>query len=648
MLKYSKLFSPLQIGDLTFRNRIFSSPTGYMDFFRDGTTPTEDMIAYYTRKAEGGAATVCIGECHINPAVSRAGELGVDITDDTTMRFVAKIADRVRRLGAVASMEIQHGGLAADARLGPSEVYVAGDPTIACHAMTEGQIYETIELFANAAARAQYYGFGMVTVHGGHGWLLQQFFSPATNKRTDEWGGSPENRARLSVAVCDAIHERCGRGFPVEMRISVTEFEDGYDVPEGVEYAKRLDGHADIIHCSAGIHGNTKRGNSLRWAPSMYEPDGPFVTYAAEVKKHVKKSLVSTVGGHTDPRLMEQILESGAADIISVARALNCDPDLPNKARAGRDDEIRKCIRCYACSDALFPTFRILCALDPESGRETEFTDSPAPPEKQRVLVAGGGIGGMEAAVVCAKRGHSVVLCEKGPRLGGALLCEEAVPFKNRLMEYIELQRRAIESLGVEVRLNTEVTPSFIEAEAPDVVIASLGAAHAAPGIEGVKGTNVLSVEEAFSNPDRVGEQVVIIGAGPSGAELAVYLNMRGKKPELVEMRHEMPGPGVQSIVTRIELEDRGVIIHYDTRAEKITDDGVWCASPEGALFLPADTVVTATGVRPRIEETLALSAVSPAFHIVGDCANYAGGLGVKNATETAHTVAAMIGKRRV
>jgi 2,4-dienoyl-CoA reductase-like NADH-dependent reductase (Old Yellow Enzyme family)/thioredoxin reductase len=617
-----------------------------MDFFWDGTTPTEETIAYYTRKAEGGAATICIGECHINPSVSRAGKLGVDITDDATMRFMARIADRARRLGAVPSMEIQHGGLAADARLGPSEVYVAGDPTIPCHAMTEEQILETIEMFADAAARAKYYGFGMVTVHGGHGWLLQQFFSPTTNKRTDRWGGSAENRARLAVAVCDAIHERCGRGFPIEIRISVTEFEDGYDVPEGVEYAKCLDGHADIIHCSAGLHGHTKRGNSLRWAPSMYEPEGPFVKYAAAVKKHVTKSLVSTIGGHSDPNLMEEVLNSGAADIVNIARALNCDPDLPNKARSGRDDEIRKCIRCYSCSDALFPTFRILCALDPESGRETEFANFHTSHQKQRVLIAGGGIGGMEAAIVCAKRGHSVLLCEKDSRLGGAIICEEAVPFKKRLAEYIALQIRTIEELGVEVRLNCEVTPEFIERENPDAVISSLGSEHADPEIEGVDGENVIGVEEAFSNPERVGQRVVIIGAGPSGAELAVYLNMLGKDPELVEINPGMPGPQVEGIVTRIELEDRGVKIHFDTRAEQITGEGVQCSSPNGSIFLPADTVVTATGVKPRIEETIALSAVSPVFHIVGDCANHARGLGVKNATETAHTIALTIGAR--
>jgi 2,4-dienoyl-CoA reductase-like NADH-dependent reductase (Old Yellow Enzyme family)/thioredoxin reductase len=642
MLKYPKLFTPFKIGDTVFRNRIFTSPTGYMDFFWDGTTPTEDFIAYYERKAMGGAATICIGECHINPAVSRTGKLGVDITNDAAMRFMARLADRVRRLGAVPSMELQHGGMVADAHLGPSDSYVDGAQVMPCHEMTEEQIQQTIQMFADAAARAKYYGFGMVTVHGGHGWLLGQFFSPATNRRTDRWGGSAENRARLAVAVCDAIHEKCGPGFPIEIRISVTEFEDGYDVPEGVEYARQLDGHADIIHCSAGLHGRTKRGNSLRWAPSMYDPDGTFVKYAAEVKKAVRKSYVSSVAGHSDVALMEDVIEAGQADIISIARGLNCDPELPNKARAGRYSEIRKCIRCYACSDALFPTFRILCALDPESGREVEFARFTRLPEKRRVLVVGGGIGGMEAAITCAKLGHDVLLCEKTSRLGGVILCEEAVPFKRHLADYLELQKNTLHSLNVEVRLNCEVTPEYIEKLAPDAVIASIGAKHVVPAIEGVDGANVLAVEEAFKNPSLTGRRVVIVGAGPSGAELGVWLTMLGRQVELVELCPRMPGPGVQGMVTRLELQDRGVQIRFSTSAKKITAEGAVCAGPEGDVFLPADTVVIAAGVTPLTDEVFALSAVSPVFHMVGDCV---GGKSIKNATETAHTVAQMIGR---
>ena len=642
MLRYPNLFKPFKIGNTVFKNRIFLSPTGYMDFYGDGTTPTEEFIAYYERKAMGGAATVCVGECHLLPEMTRTGKLGIDMTDDSVMRFMNRLAERVKRLGAVPSMELQHGGMAADAGYGPVAGGVPGYMDKECHAMTEEEIYDVIEMFAAGAARAKYYGFGMVTVHGGHGWLLHQFFSPVTNTRTDRWGGSAENRSRLAVAVCDAIHERCGKDFPIEIRISLSEFEDGYDVDEGLKYAQALDGHADIIHCSAGLHGRTIRGNSLRWAPSMLDEDGPFAKYAAAVKKVVKKSYVASVAGHSDPEKLEELIASGSTDIICMARALGCDPDLPNKARAGKYDEIRKCIRCYGCSDSLFPTFRILCALNPETGRENEFTRFSMPPEKRNVLVAGGGIGGMQAAISCAQYGHSVTLCEKNDRLGGVMLCEEGVSFKKDTKKYIELQKATLSKLGVDVKLGCNVTPELIERLAPDAVIAALGSKPQIPAIEGVNGENVITVDKVFANPSLAGRRVAIIGAGLSGAELGLWLNMLGKDIEIVEVAPAMTGPGVQSMVIRHKLEDNGVFIKFNTVVEKITDKGLECTGPDGNFTVEADTVILATGIEARTDEAFTLSAASPVFHMIGDCN---GGRNIKQATESAHTIAGMIGR---
>ena len=642
MLRYPNLFKPFKIGNTVFRNRIFNSPTGYMDFFPDGTTPTEEFIAYYERKAMGGAATVCVGECHMLPAMTRTGKLGIDMTDDAVMRFMNRLAERVKRLGAVPSMELQHGGMAADAGYGPVSGGVHGYMDKECHAMTEEEIYDVIEMFAKSAERAKFYGFGMVTVHGGHGWLLHQFFSPVTNKRTDRWGGSAENRSRFAVAVCDAIHERCGKDFPIEIRISLSEFEDGYDVDEGIKYAAELDGHADIIHCSAGLHGRTIRGNSLRWAPSMLDEDGAFAKYAAAVKKVVKKSYVASVAAHSDPEKMEELIANGTTDIICMARALSCDPDLPNKARAGRYDEIRKCIRCYGCSDFLFPTFRIHCVLNPETGRENEFTRFSLPPEPKNVLVVGGGIGGMQAAISCAEIGHKVTLCEKENKLGGILRCEDGVTFKRLMHDYIELQKNTLTKLGVEVKLSCNVTPELITKLAPDAVIASVGSKPKIPAIDGVDGANVITVDKLYANPSLAGQKVVIIGAGLSGAELGLWLHMLGKDVEILEIAPKMMGPQVQSMVVRHKLEDLGVNIKFNTNVTKITDKGVQCTGDNGDLFLDADTVVIATGIEALTEETFKLGEVSPVFHMIGDCA---GGRNIKTATEQAHTIAGMIGR---
>jgi 2,4-dienoyl-CoA reductase-like NADH-dependent reductase (Old Yellow Enzyme family)/thioredoxin reductase len=642
MLKFPKLFEPVKVGGVIFRNRIFGSPTGSMDFNSDHT-PTEDWIAYYERKAMGGAATVTVGECHINPPLSRMGGMSIDLTNEVHMRFLYKLADRVSRQGAVASLELQHAGRYSNAAFGPSDGFVDDNVNKPCYAMSEEQIEQTIEDYAKAALMAKNYGFGMVTIHGGHGWLPQQFFSPVTNQRTDKWGGSAENRGRFAVAVCDAIHEKCGRDFPVEFRISATEFEDGYDKEEGIKYAMCLDGHADIIHCSVGIHGTTMKETSLYWAPSMFEPDGRNVKYAAEIKKHIKKSLVACVGAITDPNMMEEILASGKADIICLARALICDPDLPNKARAGKDDEIVKCIRCFECNQGLFPSFRIFCALNPEASREAEFHRIRQPVKKQTVLVAGGGVGGMQAAITCARQGHKVILCEKNDELGGVLLCERNVPFKKHLAEYIELQKRLISRLGVEVRLGCEVTNELIEAVAPDAVIASLGSKPLIPDIEGIDADNVYTASEIYADPDKAKGKILIIGGGLAGAELAVYLDILGKKSEIVEMGPAIHGsPYGQGPVVKLKLKALSIPVHFNTKAVRITKEGVACHGPNGEVFFRADTVVNAAGVVPLTDKMMKLSASSPLFYAVGDCDGKPGG--IKHATETAHTMASRIG----
>ncbi len=314
------------------------------------------------------------------------------------------IADKINRHGALASAELQHCGRYGAMGLGPSAGIVDGRET---RAMTEEEIIQAIRAYGEAARHAMERGFKMVTVHGGHGWLPEQFFSTATNERTDMWGGSEENRSRFAVAVCDEIHERCGRGFPVEFRISATELDFGYGLEEGIRYAMRLDGHADIIHVSAGVHGTLSNDNWLISSPGMFSPEGMLVPYAAEVKGRLKESLVATVGSLSDPAMMEEIIASGKADFVAMARQLLCDPDLPNKARAGRTEDIRTCIRCMSCWSNLL-TGGIFCALNPVTSREAEL-DCPAPAhDTLDVAVVGGGIAGMQAALTAAENGHRV------------------------------------------------------------------------------------------------------------------------------------------------------------------------------------------------------------------------------------------------
>jgi 2,4-dienoyl-CoA reductase-like NADH-dependent reductase (Old Yellow Enzyme family)/thioredoxin reductase len=635
MSGYPNLFAPIKVGNILLRNRIFASATGAADIRSDKSLP-DSALLYYARKAMGGAAQVTVGECQVDhPGGGSRGGVCVDLSDFGSMMWLSRLADGISRHGSVASAELCHAGRYSFTGYGPSDGEV--DPGKPCHAMSEEKILSTIKAYANAARLAKMCGFGMVTVHGGHGWLPEQFFSPYYNFRTDRWGGSAENRARFAVAVCDAIHDACGKSFPVEMRISGTELEDGYGLDGGIEYARFLDGHADIIHVSVGVHGSLSNDHWLATCPTMFKPDGINVKYAAEIKKHVKNSLITTVGSLSDPGMMEEIIATGKADFVALARELLCDPDLPNKARDGRSGEIRQCVRCMSCwSNMMKGGF--FCALNPETGRETEMLHALPPAVPKRVLVAGGGIAGMQAALTAAANGHQVTLCEKSGSLGGGIRCEEQVPFKKHVADYIALQETLVHKAPIDLRLHTEVTPELASELRPDVIISAVGAAPLVPPIEGI--AHALPANEVYSKPELAGKRVVIIGAGLVGAELAIYLKRLGHDVELLEQ-----GPGLNSegnsihgMAINAEFRELGLTPRYNTKVPRITPTAV---EFDGGT-LAADTVVYATGQTPNTDAVIKLSGLAPRFYAVGDCT----GVGnIMNATKTAWTAARDIGR---
>jgi 2,4-dienoyl-CoA reductase-like NADH-dependent reductase (Old Yellow Enzyme family)/thioredoxin reductase len=639
MFEYPHLFQPLQIGDVVFRNRILAAPTGHTDIRADKTLG-EDAILYYARTAQGGCAAVCIGECQIDLARGGRGGPMIDMGDPRSTTYLQKIADRVSRHGAVCSAELNHGGCYSASGLGPSVVDVDGRLSVE---MTPEQISETIEAYAFAAAHAKMRGCRMVTIHGGHGWLPQQFFSRFTNRRTDEWGGSAENRARFAVAICDAVHARCGRGFPVEFRISATEFESGYGLDEGIEYALALDGHADIIHVSAAVHGTLSNDDWLRTSPGIFTEEGPLVPFAAEIKKRLTRSYVATVGSLTDPAMMEDIVASGHADFVAIARGLLADPDLPNKARSGRTEDIRQCLRCMYCWSNLM-SGGMYCAINPETSREAETTHALPPAVKKRVLVAGGGIAGMQAALTAAENGHEVILAEASGELGGGIRCERDVPFKRHVDDYIAQQERLIHRAGVDVRLDTAVDAELVRETAADVLIAAIGSKPIVPQIEGILSSGAISAQDAFSDPDAVGRRAVIIGAGLVGCELGIYLDSLGRDVTIIELGADIGAGGnaTHGLVVKRELRQRELEVRFLTRAVRVSPDEVECETPEGTRVFAADTVIYASGQSPLYGEAFALSQLTPYFHMLGDC-NAVGNIG--DAVKAAYTIARDIGR---
>ena len=647
--KYPHLFSPIVLGDTVFRNRIFASPTGV--FYSDvNHRPVIETMSFYERKAKGGAASVCVGDAMVDGGHMHGSySLALDTPD--VMPVMNKLSSMISRHGAVATIEMFHPGSAATVPgggdvYGPQDELVygpfGGQPSKVT-ALTRDKMEHIIAKHAEAAGRAKEFGFGMIMLHGAHGFLIHQFMSPTLNHRTDEYGGSFENRMRFPLEIIKAMRGAVGPKFPIEMRISGSEvYEGGYGVEYGCQIAEALDGLVELIHVSAGSHEDARVFTVTH--PSMFLEDGVNVKYAAEIKKHVKISKVATVGALSDPSLLEDIIASGKADVVEIARGILCDPDLPNKAREGREDEIVPCVRCLTCFSSLIRHGQIVCALNTEIENASERKFAPLPASRKKVLIAGGGIAGLEAAITCADRGHEVVLCEKSAALGGVLRCEDNVPFKKHLREYIDLQVRKVKQRGVDVRLNTEATKDLADELAPDAIIAAVGASPLVPGIPGIDGPNVVAATSIYADADKAGSKVVILGGGLVGTELAIYLAGLGRDVTVIEM---LPDCNVgdnflHGMAIGIELERAGVKLALNTQAAEINERGVYGVfSGEKKLF-EADTVINALGMSPRRGAADELRFCAPVFHQVGDC------LAVKNireATALAHQAAMSIGE---
>jgi 2,4-dienoyl-CoA reductase-like NADH-dependent reductase (Old Yellow Enzyme family)/thioredoxin reductase len=650
--KYPHLFAPLQLGRTLFRNRIFASPTGV--FYTDPKhRPINETIAYYERKAKGGAASVCVGDAQVDSEHSLHGRYNMVMDDNEIMPVLNKLSSQINRHGAVATLEMFHAGSAAiysylDGHdiYGPQDEYVQGTlghPKVFAHAMDRPMMERVIKKHADAAALAKRCGFGMVFLHAGHGFLMHQFMSPTLNHRTDDYGGSYENRLRFPLEIVCAVREAVGTDFPIELRISGSEvYEGGYGIDYGCCIAEAFDGLVDIIHVSAGSHEDARVFTVTH--PSMFLADGVNVKYAAEIKKHVKKSKVATVGALSAPEMLEDIITSGKADIVEMARGLICDPDLPAKARSGRVDEVRKCLRCFTCFSNMIRHGHIVCAVNPEIADESEQKFARLPARPKKVLIAGGGAAGMQAAFTCAGRGHQVILCEQSSRLGGVLRCEDKVPFKQHLREYLDQQAMFISREKIDVRLNTTVTAGLARQIAPDVIIAAIGSTPLVPTIPGITGANVMQAEALYISPEKASNKVVILGGGLVGSELAIYLGSLGRQVTIIEMLPALNAGDntLQGQAIGLEIERLEIKLALETCAVEINPQGVAGENKEGRQFFAADTVVCALGRSPRWAEADELRFYAPEFYQIGDC------LAAKNvfeATRTAHHIALDIGE---
>lgn len=620
--KFRSLFEPGLIGTMTLKNRLIMPPISTNLAGEDGTV-TDELIFHYAERARGGVGLITVENVCIDYPLARHGAAQPRIDDDAFIPGLRQLADAVHEAGARIAVELTHPGMGAEPRFTEGQTPVAPSAVprpkdgLLPRALSREEVTEVVGKYVEAARRAREAGFDAVELQACHGLLINQFLSPLTNKRQDEYGGSRENRLRFLLEILDGIKLHLGPDFPVMVRLVAEDLlEGGLTLEDGQWFARRLEeAGADAIHPDFGLGGKEKR-----LEPMPY-PQGWRVYLAEEIKKAVSIPVIA-VGVIREPQVAEEILAAGKADFIALGRALIADPYWPRKAQAGEVASIRRCISCNECVVARHvEDVPLRCSLNATVGRSPEESRLEPAAVPKRVLVIGGGPAGMEAARVAALRGHQVALYEKEERLGGTLNIASVPPGKEKLNWVAEYYSNELPRLGVELHLGEMIDAEMVRSLRPDAVIIATGSRPAIPPIPGVDGPNVILAHELLARRMHfTGRRVVIIGGGTVGLETADYLAWEGNRVTVLEML-EGVGQGCESLYLAYllrELKKRAVEIVMGVKVKAIQPDKVLIQDKSGETHaILADLVVLATGVKPANELARDLQDLHPV--VIGD-----------------------------
>lgn len=640
MNKFLELFEPVKIGKLKIKNKTSMAPmgpVGYADSFGGFNQRIQD---YYVERAKNDVGLIITGICSVDMQGEGIPSIGLPCPTSNPLAFIHstyQMNERIHAYDAKIFLQLT-GGLGRSALPGfvsktiaPSEQENRFDPKIIHREMTKEEIMTLIKKFVMSAVIAKKSGFDGVEVHAVHeGYLLDQFAISLFNNRTDEFGGSLENRLRITTEIVKGIKKACGQDFPVSLRYSLKScmkglrqgglpgedyIEVGKDIDEGIEAAKILvDAGFDALNVDAGTY------DSWYWNhPPMYFEDGMYREFGQILKKHVNVPII-LAGRMDDPNMAIESLGK-SCDIVSYGRPLLADPEFVSKIKYNKLDEIRPCLGCHEGCLGRISNAPVSCAVNPACGRESIYGLTPAL-VKKRVLVIGGGIAGMEVARVCALRGHTVTLCEKTDKLGGNLIPGGVPHFKRYDRKLVEYYKHQLELLGVEIKYNTMINKENIDSYNASIIITATGSTPKNISLEGTQKT--ITADQVLLGKAKVGDNVVIVGGGLVGCETGLWLAQQGKNVSIVEVLPEILGghgalPHMNEYMLVDLLKYHDVKIYKNACIVKTNDTSVEVKQNDKNFELPSDTVITSIGYKENDSLFIQLKDTDIPVYNIGD-----------------------------